>query len=321
MPQVNRFDRIVAILVQLQSKKIVAAKDIADRFNISLRTVYRDIRTLEQAGVPIVSEAGIGYSIMAGYRLPPVSFSREEALALMTAEKFVSKLTDVHTQKAYESALYKIKAVLNNEDKELLTTVDDRIAFLENRYLPKDRNSRLNIPEILNAITGKNVLEMIYEQDPDKEPTQRKVEPIGIFSQGEKWYLVAYCRLRKDYRHFRIDRIRQLNFTKENFKTLHPGLKEFIDNLRSNETLSEVVVRVDKEVIKYFGDQHFYNGFVSMSERGAQYEMHFLSGSLTGFAKWFMMYGEHADIVKPEELKALVKQNLKEVWARGNYEN
>src|SRR5690606_10008011 len=71
---VNRFDRIVAILVQLQSKRIVKAQELADRFEVSLRTIYRDIRTLEASGVPIISEAGIGYSIMEGYRLPPVMF-------------------------------------------------------------------------------------------------------------------------------------------------------------------------------------------------------------------------------------------------------
>lgn len=315
----NRFDRIVSILVHLQSRRIVAAKDIAERFGISLRTVYRDIRTLEQAGVPIVSEAGIGYSLMNGYKLPPVVFNREEAIALMTAEKFVSKLTDTHTQKAYESALFKIKAVLSNEDKELLSTANDKIAFLENRFLPKNRNESLNIPEILNAIAGKNVMEMLYESGVKQESVRRNVEPAGIFSQGEKWYLVAYCRLRKDYRHFRIDRIKELKFTKEVFSTRHPGLTEFLENLRRDETLTEVIIKVDKVAFRYFGDQHFYNGFVSMEDTGVQYEMKFLSGSLPGFAKWFMVFGEHADIVKPKELKELVRENINDIIKRGGF--
>ena len=90
----KRFDRIVAILIQLQSKKIVKAHELAERFKVSLRTIYRDIRTLEASGVPIYSEAGIGYSLMEGYRLPPVMFTREEASSFIAAEKLMQKFTD-----------------------------------------------------------------------------------------------------------------------------------------------------------------------------------------------------------------------------------
>src|SRR6187551_810936 len=106
----NRIDRVTAILIQLQSKKIVKAQDIAERFNISLRTVYRDINTLQEAGVPVIGEAGLGYSIMDGYRLPPVMFTKEEAAAFLTAEKFVETLTDAATAAQYKSAMYKVRA-------------------------------------------------------------------------------------------------------------------------------------------------------------------------------------------------------------------
>src|SRR5690606_29609387 len=105
----NRFDRITAILIQLQSKKVVKAQDLADRFGISLRTVYRDIRTLEEAGVPLYGEAGIGYSIVDGYRLPPVMFTREEATAFITAEKLMEKFTDASLKQHFTSAMYKVK--------------------------------------------------------------------------------------------------------------------------------------------------------------------------------------------------------------------
>src|ERR1700742_1028880 len=123
----NRIDRISAILIHLQSRRVVKAGDIADRFNISLRTVYRDVKTLEEAGIPIIGEAGVGYSIMDGYRLPPVMFTREEATAFLTAEKFVEKLTDASTRASHKSAMYKIRAILKNAEKDLLEDMDDRI--------------------------------------------------------------------------------------------------------------------------------------------------------------------------------------------------
>ncbi|MGZ4000778.1 MAG: helix-turn-helix transcriptional regulator, partial [Mucilaginibacter sp.] len=116
----NRIDRISAILIQLQSRRVVKASDIAERFNISLRTVYRDIRTLEEAGIPLIGEAGVGYSIMDGYRLPPVMFTREEATAFLTAEKLMEKLTDPSSDENYKSAMYKIRSVLRMAEKDYL---------------------------------------------------------------------------------------------------------------------------------------------------------------------------------------------------------
>src|ERR1700710_269421 len=129
----NRIDRISAILIQLQSRRVVKAADIAERFNISLRTVYRDIRTLEEAGIPLIGEAGVGYSIMDGYRLPPVMFTREEATAFLTAEKFVDKLTDATTVTHYQSAMFKIKSILKTAEKDLLENIHSSIEVLKSQ--------------------------------------------------------------------------------------------------------------------------------------------------------------------------------------------
>src|SRR5476651_2711767 len=127
----NRIDRISAILIQLQSRRVVKAADIAERFNISLRTVYRDVRTLEEAGIPLIGEAGVGYSIMDGYRLPPVMFTREEATAFLTAEKFVEKLTDASTNAQYQSAMYKVRAILKTSEKDALENLDGSIEVMK----------------------------------------------------------------------------------------------------------------------------------------------------------------------------------------------
>jgi len=108
----NRIDRLTAILIHLQSKKIVRAEEMADRFEISLRTVYRDVRALMEAGVPIGSEAGKGYFIVDGYHLPPVMFSQEEASAILLAGKLVEKMTDESIRKSFESAFNENQSVL-----------------------------------------------------------------------------------------------------------------------------------------------------------------------------------------------------------------
>ena len=157
----NRIDRISAILIQLQSRRVVKASDIAERFGISLRTVYRDVKTLEEAGIPLIGEAGVGYSIMDGYRLPPVMFTREEAMAFLTAEKFVEKLTDNDTFAQYQSAMYKVRAILKTTEKDLLEGMDNRIVVMKT---PIQRNIPPNnhIQTILESIVKKTVLRIDY---------------------------------------------------------------------------------------------------------------------------------------------------------------
>jgi len=150
----NRIDRISAILIQLQSRRVVKAADIAERFNISLRTVYRDVKTLEEAGIPLIGEAGVGYSIMDGYRLPPVMFTREEATAFLTAEKFVETLTDASTAAQYKSAMYKVRAILKTTEKDMLESMDGRIEVVKSMNMPEMADAD-HIQPILQAISQK----------------------------------------------------------------------------------------------------------------------------------------------------------------------
>lgn len=312
----NRLDRLTAILIQLQSKRVVKAQDIAERFEISLRTVYRDIRTLEEAGVPIVGEAGVGYSIMEGYRLPPVMFTEDEATAFLTAEKLVEKLTDSNTGNAYKSALYKIRSVLRSSEKDHLESIEDRVEVLKNKYLPENKQEFSPLPVILNGIAQKCVLQMNYFAGYKGEASSRKVEPVGVFLQGNYWYLIAYCRLRNDYRTFRTDRISGLHLCDERFVQEHPTLKKYLFQVTKEKELINIVIEVDNDVLNYLGEQKYYNGYVSERNLGTKTEMTFLSTSLEGFARWFLLLGDHADIVKPVALKKRVNEIVSSVQKR-----
>src|SRR5690606_20206602 len=125
----KRFDRVVAILIQLQSKSIIKAQELAERFEVSLRTIYRDIKTLEASGVPIYGEAGIGYSLMEGYRLPPIMFTQEEAASFVAAEKLMQKFTDEKIQESFASAMYKLKAVLRRNDKDWVSSIESQVVM------------------------------------------------------------------------------------------------------------------------------------------------------------------------------------------------
>ncbi|MBD0276335.1 MAG: HTH domain-containing protein [Flavisolibacter sp.] len=152
----NRIDRLAAILIQLQSRPLVKAQDIAAKFSISLRTVYRDIRALEEAGVPIIGEAGTGYRLMEGYKLPPVMLNQDEAAAMLTAAKLMQTMSDAPLSKYYNSALDKIKAVLRSTEKYHIAEMDEHIAVVSHPTFVYEKPAELHLPKILQAIASSN---------------------------------------------------------------------------------------------------------------------------------------------------------------------
>jgi predicted DNA-binding transcriptional regulator YafY len=310
----NRVERISAILIHLQSKQIVRGQDIAERFGISLRTAYRDIRALEEAGVPIVGEAGTGYSLMEGYKLPPVMFTKEEAIAFLTAEKLVEKFTDSSTYSIYQSALFKIKAVLKTDDKDHIDHMDNFIEVLSNSYLPHEKENKDFLQLILRSINLRKKISMEYFAIHSQENSTREIEPVGVYLMANEWYLIAFCLLRNDYRTFRVDRIKQLQLLQDDFSKEHPDLKTYLKQVvKEKKNLHEIVILVKTEKMKFFGNQKYYNGFVSQKELNDETEMTFLCSSLEGFARWYMVFGDHARIVSPKVLRKRVKELAKEV--------
>lgn len=306
----NRIDRVSAILIQLQSRKIVKAQDIAERFHISLRTVYRDVKTLEEAGVPIIGEAGVGYSIMEGYRLPPVMFTKEEATAFLTAGKLIEKFTDDSTNKNYVSAMDKVRSVLRSTEKSLLENMEDHIEVVQN-YAPFETGSLSNLlPTLLKNISTKEVLRIKYCAIHSGETTERSIEPIGIYYAGGYWHAIAYCRLRKDYRNFRTDRIGHMNSTGEIFIDSHPTLKSFLNRLAKEEKLDTIIINVKKEIARHLRQLKFYYGFVSEKEIEDRVQMTFLTSYIEAFVRWFAMFADQAEIVSPSSLNNLLKAHI-----------
>ncbi|MCE7060418.1 YafY family protein [Dyadobacter sp. CY343] len=308
----NRFDRITAILIQLQSRKIVKAQDLAERFEISLRTVYRDISSLAEAGVPIIGEAGVGYSIMDGYRLPPVMFTKEEARTFITAEKLMEKFTDFSTQSQYQSAMFKVKAVLRSSEKSVVESLEDHIAVRRmNNAFYKPTSNTFDI--LLKSISEKKIAKIRYTAINSDEQLERVIEPVGLYHENNYWYAIAYCHLRSDYRNFRSDRILHSEMTDRSFEHKHAPLKEFLENGHEGQNLRLVRIKMDKRIARYVGEQRIYYGFVSEIVREDHVEMSFLTVSLEGFARWFLMIAPNAQILEPVSLKTIIKRLLTQI--------
>jgi predicted DNA-binding transcriptional regulator YafY len=310
----NRIDRLTAILIQLQTKKIVKAEEIADRFEISLRTVYRDVKALMEAGVPIGSEAGKGYFIVDGYHLPPVMFNQQEASAMLTAGKLVEKMTDDSIRKAYESALLKIKAVLNDSEKDHLENLQSSIqVFLYPNQSLESPNQFM--ADIQKAISERQVIRINYESTKTQEKSERELEPIGIVHYSSHWHVIAWCRLRNGYRDFRIDMIKTLRATGDKFdgRNLYTLQEYFQSITQAHQDMEQVILNFDKSVIKYLKHSRYYYGFVSEEDLGDRCRMTFLVGSLRNFGRWLLVYGKSVEIESPARLHDIMEEIVDEL--------
>ncbi|WP_316736603.1 YafY family protein [Pedobacter aquatilis] len=221
----KRLSRLTAILTLLQTKRLTTAPTLADKFKVSVRTIYRDIRALEQAGVPILTEDGKGYTLMEGYKIPPVMFTERQANALILAEQLVLKNNDESFVRDYLEAVDKIKAVLKQSEKDKVNLLADRTRFEFNTNRIRKSN---NISQLQTAITNYYLTKINYTNEQNLT-SDRIIEPFALISTTENWLLVAWCRLRNEFRYFRLDRIKSLQLLSENFSPHKMTLQDFFD--------------------------------------------------------------------------------------------
>ncbi len=192
---------------------MITAREIAERFEVSIRTIYRDIQTLRLAGVPIGEEEGKGYFLVEGYRLPPVLFTMEEARALVTTSKILNYHTEDSLKHNYESALFKIKAVLSLNDKDKLEFLHSRIGF-QKPWAP----TSLYLDSIQHSITESQKLKIEYQSREQEHITERIIQPYAVYFSGAVWTTIAFCELRQEIREFRLDKIKELKIQQTQFK-------------------------------------------------------------------------------------------------------
>lgn len=223
-----RLARLSAIITQLQSKRIVTARDIADKYDISIRTVYRDIRTLEKSGIPIVTEEGRGYSIMEGYKLPPVMFTEEEAMALITVEQLVLKNKDKSLSDSYVNAVTKIKSILQHTQKKKTEFLTSRLQIRDNK---NDEKTSQYLIQLQSYIANFQVIQIDYVSLSEYK-SQRHIEPFALYTTQDNWILIAYCRQKSDFRAFRLDRIQRIKPINEYFEPHNMTLEQYLEQCR-----------------------------------------------------------------------------------------
>jgi len=300
----NRFDRVSAILVMLQTKRWVTANEISERFGVSKRTIYRDLLTLQEAGIPIGAEASKGYFIVDGFHLPPVMFTPDEAASLLLGGKLIEKMADQSVGLDFKSALEKIRSILPEKEKIYLEKLDDGIEVFYNPYFNKSNSNSSVLSDIQNALANKFAISIDYHSlHKDETISNRLVEPIVICFYSMHWHLIAYCRLREEFRDFRIDRIKKLSLTSEVCpKREIQNASQFFSKLDNEANLKEVVLKINRKTSAHLSTTKYYYGFISEVEHKDYSEVHLISNDLDYTARWLLTFPE-GDIIEPQELK------------------
>jgi len=338
----NRFDRVTSLFLLLQTRSVVTAQFLSAYFNVSERTIYRDIRTLENAGVPIGAEAGVGYFLEKGYRLPPVSFTLDEAASLLLGEKLLVSSLDPDSLQDFKQALNKVRAVIDRSGKDYLSSLDADIEVLPTgSHFPVDdvnwHDQKKNSPgvtdegsseereplkargvsnsgdrwlrECRSALVRRQVIEIKYAALDNELPTTRKIEPIGLFYYSWHWHLIAWCQLREAYRDFRLDRILSFSPQTEQFaRHSRLTLKEYLKERPGQDELQEVELFFGREAARFVGEQRYMFGFVEEDPQHDGVRMRFLTHVPEYMARWLLQYTDDVEVISGESIKRALQQ-------------
>jgi predicted DNA-binding transcriptional regulator YafY len=226
---VRRADRLFEILHHLRGRRLTTAAQLAEWLEVSERTIYRDIASLMQTGVPVDGEAGVGYRIHPTFDLPPLMFSHIEVEALVMGARFVESWGGPKLAQGARTAVAKIAAVL---PKDKRATLDSAPLFAPGMSVNPELGRRL---EALRAAIRELHVVVLDYRDEEGQASQRRVRPLGLFFWGERWSVAAWCELREDFRNFRLDRFSAINVLAEHFSNdVGKNLDAFLRRVRTD---------------------------------------------------------------------------------------
>lgn len=294
----------------LQSQRLLTAEKISERFEISVRTVYRDISALSEAGVPIIAEAGVGYSLMRGYNIPPIMFTESEVAALFMSGEITEQFGDDSLKKSLSGALLKVKSALPDGHQDYVNKLSTNMEVWGRPTEKQDRHSLMHVQE---AVVKRRCIRIHYDTGSRGSITERTVEALGLLSYSRQWHLIGWCRLRKAIRDFRVDRIQQWEVTDETFEGHEDfSITEFIQQEIDVCELTPVVIECEPWVIDRVVQEIPCRIETKHTLENGKYRIEAQAYSLEWLARWLIGLGTTVVAQSPDELgKQIVAETAK----------
>ncbi|OZB94242.1 YafY family protein [Paenibacillus sp. XY044] len=313
----NKTERQLAITLELQRRKLVRAEDLAAQFETSVRTIYRDIQALSEAGVPIAGAPGHGYSLMEGYFLPPVSFTAEEAVALLMGADFIEQRLDVDYSPVAKAAKRKIEAVLPDPVRAESTRVRDTMRLLQAGEPVTGRKEKDYLGQIRRAILERRKIRFAYlkkfAETDGSRMNIREAAPYGLSLVQGNWTLIAYCDLRQDIRHFRLSRMTELAMLEEGF-AMPPGF-DLNRYQPPDDRNVRVVVRANPNIADKIAETaHFYMEETEEREDGLW--VTFRVRQPEELLPFILGWGGEVVVLEPESFRRRIQAEAEKIWNR-----
>jgi predicted DNA-binding transcriptional regulator YafY len=295
----NRTDRLLAIVLELQGRGKQRAEDLAETFETSKRTIYRDIQALCEAGVPVVAVPGQGYALREGYFLPPLSLTPDEATVLLLGAGVMEKSFDVEYSTVATGAARKIAGALTNSQREKVQQLQRSIWFTAQSVGSQAEIERLQL--LRNAISQQQTVSFDYQTKHGSEVRTREVDPYGLVHHNHIWYLEAYCHLRQTVRTFRLSRMEQVQLQPETFAhTGYDWRTRYEQMFQSRDVVVQLLF--DKQAARCVKeDRCFY--IVNREETRAGLLVTLAVRQIQEILHWVMGWGHRVQVLEPESLR------------------
>lgn len=314
----NKTERLLSIVMELQRSKLQTADELAEVLGVSVRTIYRDMQALSEAGVPVIGETGLGYSLMEGYFLPPISFTTEEAVSLLLGAEFIEKRFDPTYRNSARSSRRKIETILSRPIREETTRIQGSIRLLQKDEMAVMVREKINLGIIREAMLERKKIRFTYhkrvaEADGNRVNV-RTVSPYGLAHDEQNgWLLLAFCDLREDIRHFRVSRISDLTVTEDTFQT--PDNFN-LESYRPKDTRSIRVCAIFNLDItdKIEEANNYYMETAESKEDG--YHVTFRVREPEELLSWMLGWGADVVVTEPESFKNRIREEIEKMKER-----
>jgi predicted DNA-binding transcriptional regulator YafY len=307
-----KIDRLLAITMLLLNRRRISAKELSERFEVSMRTIYRDVEAINQAGIPVVSYAGLsgGYEIMDQYRLDRQFLSLEELQSIITGLKGIR--ASVPDQEI-SNLLDKVGALVAKSEQPDAARLGNQLILDMNPWSNGHQNTE-QLTALRTAIKETRLVTFSYLSS-QSEPSVRTVEPMGIVVKGFGWYLYGYCLLREDFRVFRLSRMNGIDVLSQTFERKQETLEklDYRRGQRDPSTLITLVLHAQPNVRAQIED-YFRPEDVTIQPdgtlmiRATQPDEPWLHGMLLG-------YGPNLRILEPAHIAAIIREKAEKIVA------
>ena len=316
----NRTERLFAEVLLLQNRSDMSARDLAEHFDVSRRTIFRDLRALGEAEVPLTYSEGGGYKILDGYQLPPLMLSAREAATLLMGAEFVKLQPEASLRKDADEVALKIRQVLPEQVREFIDALNERTVldpyWLHALQAGDEEEGRWY--NISRAVAEQHPIEMSYYVASRDEVTERKIDPLGLVYYTDHWNLIAFDHLREAIRNFRLDRIEEMSVmglewfeAPEDF-----DLQEYLDEREDSPSNRRIRLRFTAREYQWAR-----RGIPAQIEEEREtddgdVEVTFYFENLDYVAQWLLRYGTRAEVIEPDDLRERVRAKAMEVAAQ-----